>query len=199
MVEHILRLHQIGFRGPPRPFVKINNSSGIILAGNFYENEIPNSFAVAESGIGVQFTDSRVAINESCSSNNVPCSPQDIVRSEFKNLTVGVNGSNTGKDLRTLYCDYNIFTNNVFGVQLSNVNYAEILDNDFDVKPLSGASGIALTANTGYMVENNNFKTYNGGFNYGNYGIAIISSGKTPTKFTAIILQILLLVDMRRN
>ncbi|NEN22652.1 hypothetical protein G3O08_03920 [Cryomorpha ignava] len=171
------------YGGPSvKPFVTINESSGIRLLGNLYENQIPSQFSFTQQGMGVQFTDSRVSITSSCSNNIIPCPPQNIVRSQFKDLHVGIYGTNTDKVTRTLYCHYNEFINDYFGVQLSGVDFAEILDNEFSIRPRASAIGLSLNASTGYMVENNNFSTHNGGFNFGNYGIVIYNSGETANE-----------------
>ena len=167
----------------PIAHVDIDNSSGIKLGGNKYNNyNNVSGFFQSERGIGVKINDSRVEVEWSCSANNIPCGASDIVRSEFDSLYYGIYGSNGGTATRTLYSSYNIFKNTHTGTFLSSFINPVILDNDFNVKDKSGSVGLYLLSSTGYTVQNNNFECLVSNPNPLNYGILVSSSGSADNE-----------------
>ena len=165
--------------GHPNAFIDIDNSSGIYIKGNEFENSNTNAnFALTSRGIGIIMRDARVTASWACAATPVGCvvPVQNPIRNEFKSLTYGIYGLSSGI-FRTLTCNYGLFQNNQYGIFISNLEQPKILDNTFEV-PMKGKHvGLYMTACTGYDVQNNDFSTYGPVTNYKNIGILVSSSG----------------------
>lgn len=161
----------------PGIHVDIIRSSGIRLRGNTYQNEGWTFYGTKDRGIGINALDSRVWERWLCDENPpaTPCQSPEV-RSEFLNLSIGINASSTGST-RTLDAGYGIYENNQVGIQATGLEDPLILDNDFFVPNLDNAGGVYLINSTGYAVENNYFTSmFTSPVNY-NLGIRVRSSG----------------------
>jgi hypothetical protein len=161
----------------PEIHVDIIRSSGIRLRGNTYQNEGWTFYGTKDRGIGINALDSRVWERWLCDENPpaTPCQSPEV-RSEFLNLSIGINASSTGST-RTLDAGYGIYENNQIGIQATGLEDPLILDNDFFVPNLDNAGGVYLINSTGYAVENNYFTSmFTSPVNY-NLGVRVRSSG----------------------
>jgi hypothetical protein len=161
----------------PNAFVHMIGSSGINLDANEFINEIPGSFDLIDRGLGIYSINSRVTNEWTCDTPQNPCPPQDIVKSTFDNLYYGIFAFNTSSSNRTMYDYHSEYTNNFVGVLLSDLINPEVLDGTFRIMPQVDATGIYLSATTGYIIENNVLSTYNGLSNNRNIGIYVSNSG----------------------
>ncbi|WP_373497414.1 hypothetical protein, partial [Aquiflexum sp.] len=161
----------------PKYFVHVEGIGGLLLYGNLYENQIPDSFSVYSKGTGIYTVNSRVQERWFCSGSQLPdCAGGTINRSDFKNLTFGIAGYNT-ISTRTLYVHHAIFNENKYGINIHNFTNPSILDNTFNVPRVDNSFGMWLNSSTGYMVENNTFQQGIGSGYFWTFGIVLQSSG----------------------
>ncbi len=158
-------------------FVHVQGISGLFLYDNLYENQIPQLFAPYQRGTGIYTTNSRVQESWLCTGTLLEgCPGGTINRSEFRNLTFGINGFNSSSN-RTVNVYHVIFNENKYGINLTNFINPRILDNTFNVRRENNSFGLWMTSSTGYIVENNSFQQGIGTGFVWTFGIILQSSG----------------------
>ncbi|MCL2436078.1 MAG: S8 family serine peptidase, partial [Lentimicrobiaceae bacterium] len=91
---------------------------------------------------------------------NTPLSLQRLMQDPvFSGFNVAIAVNNAGTSPKVSIKSGN-FSNNLYGINLSAVNYAQITRNEFD-QSLSGAYGLTVLNSTGYLITENNFKRLN--------------------------------------
>ncbi len=169
------------FPSVPKYFVYVDQSSGLFIKGNTFQNtNTVSNFADTQKGIGIKTSNSRVYASWACSDTPNPCPVpvSGVKRNKFIDLSYGIYGYNSSQNVRTLTCNYGLFQNNLYGIYLSSFIDPVILDNIFTLPDHYYTSiGLFMNASTGYAVQNNTFSTYGSGSTSGNYGIFIANSG----------------------
>lgn len=181
----------------PKYFVYVVQSSGLRLSGNTFINEVPTLFSTVQQGIGIRSELSRIENTWGCSGTSLPCSAASVVQSSFSNLQYGIYAlAANDNTLHTFACNYSDFDDCYIGIYLNNFKAPRVLDNDFQIRSASQATGLVLASNYNYVVEGNNFTTVGGGASANNVGINVSGSGTQANEiyrntFSALRLGIL--------
>jgi hypothetical protein len=141
---------------------------GIQIKGCYFGNEQDET---ESNGYGIYTESAGYRIVEGCGPSNIrPC--PDPIPTTFSGFHVGVGALNA-ENTHTIYISDALFEDNQFGIQLSGVYDATIVNSDFFVgsnsvndkscKDLWGC-GIELTDCYGYAIEDNYFTRGNGAF-----------------------------------
>jgi len=149
--------------------VYMSEVNGIKIAGC----EFINNFNELH-GHGINAYNSGFKVYSLCNSQVVPCPEGDENECIFAYFKKGINLGNCNSN-NTISVGNAVFTNNSIGISLSNVPYATILYNDFDIgeylaeggecegegKSASGF-GLYMTNCSGFAIEENEFSKYSG-------------------------------------
>lgn len=142
----------------PDYFVKLNGISNISFKGCLFENTYQNE-GVGLWGSGIYAYDADVLVDESCISNTVPCG--DYLKSKFTGLYRGIYALGSSRQRNTAVHNSE-FINNLRGMYLGNIDFANIKKNDFEIlgevaglNP--GGYGLYVDASTAFAIEENDF------------------------------------------
>ncbi|MBW6491621.1 MAG: hypothetical protein K0B15_10575 [Lentimicrobium sp.] len=142
----------------PDYFVKLNGVSNIKFGGCSFKNSYFGN-GVGLWGSGIYACDADVLVDQVCSSNMVPCA--DYLKSTFEGLYRGIYTLGTSQQRNTVVHNSE-FTNNLRGMYIGSVDFANIKENDFEIlgevaglNP--GGYGLYLDASTAFAIEENNF------------------------------------------
>ena len=110
--------------GVNQPLVYLWGNNGVqFIACTFANNKTANK------GIGIVSYGSSYSINALCESSTVPCPEISLIKPQFDNLAYGIHAYNTSNKI--------IINNAVFssqrGVCLTNCNFADILNTQFNI------------------------------------------------------------------
>ncbi|MCO5257256.1 MAG: T9SS type A sorting domain-containing protein [Lentimicrobium sp.] len=142
----------------PDYFVKLNGVSNITFKGcKFTNTYLSNNFT--QWGNGIYAYDADVLIDQICDDIVIPCSKYR--RSTFEGLYRGVYSLGAIQQRNTVV-DNSVFKNTVRGMYFSNVDFANIKRNDFEILgEVSGLNpggyGLYMDASTAFAIEENNF------------------------------------------
>ena len=139
-----------------------------------------NNRTIKGSGYGIYSLDAGYKVYAICNSQASPCPEQYLDKTWFRGFEYGINASNT-ETSNSVYIQDSKFTENGYGIELSNVNNAVVLKNRFEMTSATNCPnygyGINLLNCTGYAIEENLF-TVNGVPPANNWsGIEITNSG----------------------
>ncbi|MPL94223.1 hypothetical protein SDC9_40373 [bioreactor metagenome] len=142
----------------PDYFVKLNGISNISFKGCLFENTYQNE-SVGLWGSGIYAYDADVLVDETCISNTVPCGA--YLKSKFTGLYRGIYALGSSRQ-RTTAVHNSEFINNLRGMYLGNIDFANIKKNDFEIlgevaglNP--GGYGLYVDASTAFAIEENDF------------------------------------------
>lgn len=142
----------------PDYFVKLNGVSNITFKGcKFTNTYLSNNFT--QWGNGIYAYNADVLIDQICDDIVIPCSKYR--RSTFEGLYRGVYSLGAIQQRNTVV-DNSVFKNTVRGMYFSNVDFANIKRNDFEILgEVSGLNpggyGLYMDASTAFAIEENNF------------------------------------------
>lgn len=151
-----------------------------ISASKFYQNT-PNLYAdKAKWGMGILAINTDFSVTNSCSTAmpiGQDCSEANTLRSEFKNLTVGVSVLNANSKPFTVL--RNSFENCFYGVSSTSAKNQKISRNTFSIHTDATKQtwGIHVKNGTGYEIAENQLLTTSGQSAL-SYGIIIDNSGE---------------------
>lgn len=145
----------------PLKFLYLDCVKGINVNGCSFTNSRPEEEAsMSNRGIGIYSFDASFTVSWYCDSS-YPCEDPDS--STFTNLNYGIQAFDV-YSTRTFEVNHSGFYNNLTGIYLKFIDYADIIFNDFELYNVSlfhGANdifgGVYLDYCTGYTVEENNF------------------------------------------
>lgn len=143
----------------PDYFVKLNSVSNVRFKGCNFTNTYASS-NISHWGNGIYAYDADVLVDQICISNTAPCT--NYLKSTFDGLYRGIYSLGATQQRNTVV--YNsIIKNTVRGMYFSNVDFAYIRRNDFeimgDVPGLNpGGYGLYMDASTAFAIEENNFR-----------------------------------------
>ena len=160
----------------PHRHVDVRQSSGLELRGNTYQNEDYAHYGTEARGTGIYTANSRLSEKWLCTGGVLPCPQNEIVRSEFLNLTTGIDAYANSTN-RSLEAHYGSYRNNFIGIAINGLLGAELLNNDIKVPNVNKAMGISPVGSTGYTVENNTLTGMSTINIAKNIGIQVHSSG----------------------
>ena len=122
-----------------------------------------NTNTTEPSGHGINSYWAGFIVDAICNSSQSPCPEQSLDKCTFTNFYKGINLIDAGT--RAFTVKNALFTDNSFGIMLSNVNNATVLFSDFYLgKPAEcgldkdAAIGIDLLRCTGFAIEENHFE-----------------------------------------
>lgn len=133
-----------------------------------YGNTFRNTYALADPvylGNGINIVDSKCNITSFCNSGTFPCTSQQP--NQFVNLHYGIKASASSSTI-PLTINNNVFDRCHFGVYLSTIDYATVINNEFIVsdwinyytKMPQYAYGLYLNQSKHFHVEGNNFSSF---------------------------------------
>lgn len=142
----------------PDYFVKLNGVSNITFKGCKFTNTYLSS-NFTQWGNGIYAYDADVLIDQICDDIVIPCSKYR--KSTFEGLHRGVYSLGAIQQRNTVV-DNSVFKNTVRGMYFSNVDFANIKRNDFEILgEVSGLNpggyGLYMDASTAFAIEENNF------------------------------------------
>jgi hypothetical protein len=145
----------------PEKFIYLDGIKGINVKGcSFSNSRSEEEASMSDRGIGIFSYDASFTVSWFCESS-YPCEDPDS--STFTNLNYGIQAFDV-YSTRTFEVNHSGFYNNLTGIYLKFINYAEIIFNDFELYNVSlfhGPNdifgGLYLDECTGYTVEENNF------------------------------------------
>lgn len=129
-----------------------------------------NYYMAQYEGIGINSLDAGYSLLTYCSSTATPCPEIDVVHCSFHNLHEGIHAANTDYCTNTIFVNNADFINNSIGVFISAVDYAIVINSDFEVGynegdkgacgDLTSGFGIDIHESIGFVFENNDFTKY---------------------------------------
>jgi hypothetical protein len=142
--------------------------------GNDFKNMTTGLYSKDSRGFGIKSIDAKYKVKNRCNSI-VPigstCNDKDP--NVFEGLVYGIEATATNS-FYTVEIMFNEFINNRNAIYLGGVDYAKVVNNEFDLDEPNGYSGfipwtygLYLENCTAYQVENNNFFYDNTGFVFG--------------------------------
>lgn len=154
-----------GYFAPSSFFAHISmwDVDGInIYSCNFISNMNNNP----NTGVGILTENTFFNVLPTCSSPVTPCPANDIVPNTFHGLHYGIHSASSGVGTKTINVKNAEFYGNNYGIKLSAVNYATIINSTFNVGGYLGGEaecgylygvGIELLNSTGFSIEENSF------------------------------------------
>lgn len=143
----------------PDYFVKLNGVSNVTFKGCKFTNTYLSG-NISQWGNGIYAYDADVLLDQICDDNGVlPCN--NYLKCSFEGLYRGVYSLGAAQQRNTVI--YNcIIQNTVRGMYFSNVDFAYIKRNDFEILgEVSGLNpggyGLYMDASTAFAIEENNF------------------------------------------
>jgi len=133
---------------------------GVKINGCSFSNA-KNYASSINRGYGIYTINAGYRVGSYCSSSTSPCPSGNLIRSSFQGLYAGIYALSSGSP-NTVYVTHADFTDNSYGVRLSAVNNATVIQSAFDIGTNSicpNFTGIGLEMNncTGYVIEQNTF------------------------------------------
>lgn len=127
---------------------------------DFHFCTFENNFTENPGGHGINAYGSGFSIKEICDAPMAPCPVSSQNRSSFNNFYKAVNSLSSG--IYTATIKNTDFITNSIGVHLSDVDFATIILNDFEVGPKNLSTGCAygiyMDECSGFAIEDNNFE-----------------------------------------
>lgn len=159
---------------PPMGHVTMYDVDGVGFYGNDFKNTTTGLYPKDSRGFGIKSKDAKYKVNYRCNTINPigsPCYDKDP--NVFEGLVYGIEATATNP-FNTVEIMFNEFIDNRNAIYLGGVDYAKVVNNEFEIDNPSGYSGFVpwtyglyLENCTGYQVENNNFKNNHTGLIYG--------------------------------
>ena len=145
----------------PEDFLHLNGVKGININGCSFTNSRPEQEAgMSDRGIGINSYDASFTVTWYCASS-YPC--EEPVLSTFTNLNYGINARNATTS-GAFDVNHSEFNNNLTGIYFNNIDYADIIFNDFELynvslfhEPDDIFGGLYIDNCSGYTIEENNF------------------------------------------
>jgi len=145
----------------PEDFLHLNGVKGINISGCSFTNSRPEQEAgMSDRGIGINSYDASFTVSWYCASS-YPC--EEPVLSTFTNLNYGINARNATTS-GAFDVNHSEFNNNLTGIYFNNIDYADIIFNDFELynvslfhEPDDIFGGLYIDNCSGYTIEENNF------------------------------------------
>lgn len=149
----------------PSAHMRLDGINGIQITACEFKNDVGfEKWTVNNLGIGILSFNSTFSLNQLCSVPINPCPEEDLTPCLFMGLNYGIRSFNWLNN-NYLSIDKVQFVNNVAGIYLSGVNYAQITRNTFScVTGINEAfngnflGAIYLDGCTGYKVEENSIQ-----------------------------------------
>ncbi|PCH66785.1 MAG: hypothetical protein COC01_07205, partial [Bacteroidetes bacterium] len=145
----------------PAAFVSMWRTKSVEFRGNTFINSAPSgTFAFDERGIGLFAFDAGFIVEPFCNQLIFPCEEPN----HFEGLYRGIDAATGTISNGLITIHDNEFEDMFQGVLLTGVEYAEVTDNDFEVRPnvvfnnSNMPYGLYLDDCTGYVVEGNEFE-----------------------------------------
>ncbi|MCL2289989.1 MAG: S8 family peptidase [Bacteroidetes bacterium] len=162
--------------------LKLSDSKRVTLSGCTFLNETSQTNHAYEKNTGIWAFNSPLIVQEYCPPSS-PTGPNGEclypIPSTFSGFNTAISASNSGKT-PLLFIQGNEFSDNLYGVKLNTVDYANIVSNKFDLS-LPGAYaytyalGLYANQSTGYNITENTFTNTNNALQ--TTGIMINKSG----------------------
>lgn len=162
----------------PYHFIKMSETGGIkILGCSFTSLLAPGA---AKRGRGIYSNNANFVVDYRCATSITPCN--DSVRSTFTGLEYGIYALGK-KGMRAFYVSNADFVTNEKAIYANAVDNISVKNNYFEMArvfllPQGLASGLYLDNCTGYVIEENEFRTIGNPGNLTSYGIYINNSGE---------------------
>ena len=159
-------------------FVTLWDVDGVNFTNCHFENNQTNKTHNTALNKGIYSEDAGYNVLSSCNSWYVPCPPNDLQKSHFKGLNVGIHATSSaiGKTISVKEAD---FEGNLYGVQINDVDNFVVLSSDFEVGGYNASGffgihyGIMAEGTNGYRIEENNFDKSSTTSALANVGVAV--------------------------
>lgn len=163
----------------PETFVSMLNISAIQFNGCKFRNEKNvSNYNYDLRGVGIYSHNSYFLVDHKCTCSQVPCKDTECQKSEFFMLRYGIYS--TCKLLaRPFKVNNSFFEFNDCGIYAGSTSNVEIKFNEFNITSIGERlNGLYLDQSYGFIVEENNFRYFNGlQFAYENKGIIVNNCG----------------------
>lgn len=161
----------------PTTFVSLYDVDGINFNSCTFRNTAHSLYTEANRGNGITTWDATFNVSPTCSVNNSqPCPLGSINKSNFNNLTYGIDARGINS-LHPFNVDHANFNNCIKGIFQSGLDYTSITRSSFLV-PTSNSGldcyGVYLEESNNYLVQENYFSSSN---TSNNSGISVYKSG----------------------
>ena len=142
--------------------LKLSDSKRVTISGCTFSNEASPTNHIYGKNTGIWAFNSPLMLEGYCPPGS-PMGPNGeclyLKPSTFSGFNVAITASNSGKT-PLLSIQSNEFSDNLSGIELHTVDYANIVKNEFDLSLLN-ARGLFAQQSTGYSITENNFVSTN--------------------------------------
>jgi hypothetical protein len=135
-------------------FISMWDVTGIQIRGCNFTNSNASAPSISSLGTGIYALDANFSVTNTCATLQVPCAAQDIVRTQFNNLNIGIRAEKSVTN-QPFTVSYSKFNNNVVGISNSGVSSANIILNEFIVggNSKSNAGTIQIGVNLANVIQ----------------------------------------------
>jgi hypothetical protein len=169
----------------PQYHIYLNGVKGVVIQGCTFENIHPLDYSYFQQGIGIYSGASGFTAKARCTGTSCATPVPNLFKNLYRGIHVAASISGA------VAIDRNTFTNNIYGVVVSNSDLVRITRNNFQVYRSKApnltieAAGVSLTGSTSYRVEENSFTEFNAaGVTAGGntYGVIVSNSGEADNE-----------------